>query len=219
MGLSEIARVSSENRLTNVVKGIPYNDRPVNNSVGNVAYSTNPYTFTGSITYQGNRKDIQEKIVSYAQRYGFENPAMFLAIASQESGFNPNAQASTSSCKGLYQFQTKDRGKKKSTWSIWGKNKSVFDPDANIDAMMRFTQHNVNYFRNRTNKNPSYREIYLMHFLGHKGGVDAFLNPSGAIDKQVLDANKFLVKAGARTNQDLMNIIYNKIDKQVKKFM
>ena len=144
---------------------------------------------------------------------------MFLAIASQESGFNPNAQSSTSSCKGLFQIQTKDRGNKKSTWSIWGKGKSVFDSDANIDAMMRFTQHNVNYWKQETGNNPNYREIYLMHFLGHKGGVKAFKNPNAPIDKDVLSANRFLLKYGARTNQDLMNIIYNKIDKQVKRFM
>lgn len=99
------------------------------------------------------------------------------AIAAQESTFNPNAKAPTSSAKGLFQFID-------STGAAYGLNGSnVFNPDANANAAGAFTRDNMNAIRGVISREPTGTDLYFAHFLG-AGGAKSFLgkmeaNPNG----------------------------------------
>jgi GH24 family phage-related lysozyme (muramidase) len=140
-----------------------------------------------------------------------------MAVASQESRFNPNARAGTSRAKGLFQFID-------STWDQYGNGGNVFDPNANADAAGRLAKDNkaileggaLNGVRpaNRT-------DLYMAHFLGG-GGANQFLsnlqsNPNGsaaAAFPAAAAANPsiFFNKDGSpKTNQQ----VYNYFDKSL----
>ena len=103
-----------------------------------------------------------------------------MAMAAQESGFNPNAQASTSSAKGLFQFID-------STWDSYGGGANVYDPYANADAAAKLAKDNKSTLENGALsgvRTATPTDLYMAHFLGG-GGANQFLanqqaNPNGS---------------------------------------
>lgn len=80
-----------------------------------------------------------------------------------ESGGNDRAKNTKSSASGRYQFT-------KGTWEGLGYNwKDRFNPELQEQAMEKFTNNNVNYFKNNFKTEPSFADVYGMHFLGSAG--------------------------------------------------
>lgn len=108
--------------------------------------------------------------------YGMEGQAAyFVRTLGLESGFNALAKNPKSSAFGLGQMLD-------TTWAKYGRGDRS-DPEAQIDAVIRFTRDNFNSFVSANNRNPSNGELYLMHQQGF-GGANALLsNPDqNAID-------------------------------------
>lgn len=80
-----------------------------------------------------------------------------------ESGGNDSAKNPNSSASGRYQFT-------KGTWEGLGYNwKDRFNPQLQEEAMEKFTSRNVDYFKSNFKTEPSYADVYGMHFLGSAG--------------------------------------------------
>lgn len=128
--------------------------------------------------------DVKAAIDLAAATHGIP-PEYMYAMAAQESGFNPNARASTSSAKGLYQFID-------ATGAQYGLDESnVFDPIANADAAARFYKDNAEALSAGAlgGAEPGPTDLYLAHFLGagsvsRGSGANGFIsqlqsNPNG----------------------------------------
>lgn len=98
-----------------------------------------------------------------------------------ESGGNARAQASSSSACGLFQF-TRD------TWAQWGNGRDIFDPAAQCDAVVRFTQHNQEVLRGALGREPTAGELYLAHFAGATGAKNVLLAGDNTPISSVLSA-------------------------------
>lgn len=132
-----------------------------------------------------------------------------LAAAQVESNLNPNAQAQTSSAKGLFQFieQTwlgtvKAHGAKHGygqyadliyrgadgRWRVEGSARNVvldlrFDPQAASTMAAELTASNAAYLRGRSGREPGAGDLYAAHFLGPAGAaqlMDAMERRPGA---------------------------------------
>lgn len=170
------------------------------NSLPQIQYNaTTPPPAKGKV-YDINRPDIQGKIIAKARQYGL-NPSDALAIAYIESKFNPLAGSSKSSAKGVFQFID-------STGRAYGLNsQTVYNPDMNIDAGMRYMRDNIADFRKEFRRNPSVGEIYMMHQQG-SGGLSKLLRNPNAPAASIIGKDK-LLKNGGRLNQtagDFMNM-------------
>lgn len=108
-----------------------------------------------------------------------------------ESSGNDSAKSGTSSASGRYQFV-------RSTWENYGYDwKDRFNPKLQEEAMRRLTEDNVNYFRRKFKKEPTFRDVYGMHMLGMGDfGKLYSLNDNDyagkAINQKSLSANKVL---------------------------
>ncbi|CAK0773654.1 hypothetical protein WCLP8_5030012 [uncultured Gammaproteobacteria bacterium] len=115
---------------------------------------------------------VTDIITEAANRHGLD-PELMLAIAKHESDLNPLASNPKSSARGLYQFMTRPGG----SWSEFGNGASVFDPEANADAGMRYTLRNAQYLRDKLGREPNPREIALAHQQGPGGALALLTNP------------------------------------------
>jgi len=111
-------------------------------------------------------------ITDAAKKVGVD-PGFMLAMAKQESGFNPNAKASTTSASGLFQFTD-------STWKdvlrrhplAFGMHSpSKLNPADNALAAALLTKDNMADFTARTGRQPTPTEMYESHFLGTSGAA------------------------------------------------
>ena len=98
--------------------------------------------------------------------------ATMLAIADQESSFNPGVSASTSSATGLYQFIS---GTYNGMVTQYGNKYNVAygsQTDANSNALMggQLIQDNAKVLQNAGISDPTPGQIYLLHFLGNGAG-------------------------------------------------
>jgi hypothetical protein len=157
------------------------------------------YQKLASNASRAQRWDAVKDIITQAARMAGVDPALMAAIAGVESNMNPNAGASTSSAKGLYQFT-------KSTWAETLQKHGMkynlpsdadpMDPVANALMGAEFLKDNMAYFERRMGRRPSDYELYMMHFLGAGGGVHFLKSPMTAmasdalVDKGALSANK-----------------------------
>jgi hypothetical protein len=131
---------------------------------------------------------IAQVIRDRAQAYGID-PTLLARVAQVESNYNPQAGASTSSAKGLFQFTDP-------TWRQYGQGRSVYDPYANADAGARFTQANIQGLQ-AAGQPVSPGNVYLAHFAGLGGarsvlGADPSTPVSRVLDPAALKANPFL---------------------------
>lgn len=167
-------------------------------------------------------ENVADAIKNAANAVGVDRGIM-LAMAKQESGFNPNAKAGTSSASGLFQFID-------TTWNSmvqkYGKKfpdllKGRFDLNASAIAGALFIKENIDVLK-RNGIVINGTSIYASHFLGPGGALKLFsANPLTAavnvLGEKVAAANKsiFYEKDGKtpRTIADVQQFLYNKVGK------
>lgn len=162
-----------------------------------------------------------------------------LAKAAQESSFDSDARAKTSSATGLFQFT---RG----TWldvvkrhagelgldSIAGKNVDDLlalrnDPEVSALAAAAYARDNAEELQNKLGRAPDSADLYLAHFLGPRG-AGAMLNAAdnapniyaAHVNPAAAKANPsvFYAPTGApRTVADVVDLIRNKFSAQMEK--
>lgn len=104
-----------------------------------------------------------------------------MAMCEKESTFNPNAQAPSSSAKGLFQFID-------STWNMIRKQNPQYNigandqfvPEANALAGALFTLYNQKLLKGYGITDPSPSDLYLSHFLGAGGAAKLIKAPDDA---------------------------------------
>ena len=111
-----------------------------------------------------------------------------LTICSIESGFNPNAKASTGSAAGLFQF-TIDTGVRYGIDANRGPDSNVYDIVQNADAAASLNIDNYNIMVAAGLPTPNPTDIYMAHFLGvgRSGGNGAI----GFIEQKNSNPNGF----------------------------
>jgi hypothetical protein len=120
--------------------------------------------------------NVRDIIVAAANQYGI--PVDYaLATAQRESGFNPRAKNPNSSASGLFQFIN-------GTWKDYGRG-DVFDPYANADAFGRYTQNSAKLLSN-AGYDASAGNLYLAHFLGAGGALNALKAPDTAYVRDIM---------------------------------
>ena len=172
----------------------------------------------GGVGIKPPPENIKSVISEAAKRVGVDENVM-MAMAQQESGFDPNASAKSSSAKGLFQFID-------SSWntmvSRYGDKypelaRGPYDPMASALAGALFIKENAGVLEkqglpvNGTN-------LYALHFLGPGGGpklIKADPNAIAAdIFPQAASANKtiFYTKDGQpKTVAEVMSFLYGKV--------
>ncbi|RYF02713.1 MAG: lytic transglycosylase domain-containing protein, partial [Oxalobacteraceae bacterium] len=150
-----------------------------------------------------------------------------MAMAAAESSFNPNAGASSSSAKGLYQFvggtwdtMQKRYGPNGTVVKNPGVSTNIFDPCGNALMGAYYIKENAAAL-SAAGLGTSPTELYCCHFLG-TGGGRRFLravkaNPNAlsnqSVDGRAFRANRsiFVKQNGqTRTNQEVYNILHAK---------
>jgi hypothetical protein len=165
-----------------------------------------------------------------AQTAGID-PGFMFATAKQESGFNPNAKAGTSSATGLYQFT---RG----TWAQMVKKYGdqygvsygdINDPRANAIMGGLYARDNKNELENSLGITAEPTDLYFAHFLG-SAGAKRFIagamqdNNQPAVNLVTRDqaqANRsiFYDKAGrARSAKEVYQLFDNKVGEPARQF-
>lgn len=161
-----------------------------------------------------SKGDVAKMIRQVAKVTGMDEN-LLLTVAQMESSLNPDAGATTSSAKGLFQFLVGKDGKS----GTWGEqlgihanrygipsNVSVFDPVANALLGAEYLRHGaktVGHLAPSGKATPV--DLYLSHFLG-PGGARTFLSglkkhPGKSILpewKKQADANKDIFTSGGR---------------------
>lgn len=149
--------------------------------------------------------NVAKPILSAADLVGVDKGFM-MAMAQQESGFNPNIKASTSSATGLFQFL-------KGTWaSMVNKYGSQYgigmgdikDPKANSIMGALYAKENGQELQHAFGIVPSPTDLYAAHFLGIDG-AKRFLG--GAIKNNSQPGINLVSANVAKANK---NIFYNK---------
>jgi hypothetical protein len=144
-----------------------------------------------------------------ASKIGQVDPGFMFAMAKQESGFNPNAHAPTSSATGLYQFI-------KSTWNkmvdMYGKQygigySDIKDPSANAIMGALYARDNKNNLESSLGIKADPTDMYFAHFLG-VDGAKKFL--SGAMKDNSQPAVNLVSPGVASANK---SIFYDKSGK------
>lgn len=173
----------------------------------------------------GASKNVAEVIKQAADRVGVDYGTL-MAFAKQESGFNPNAKAKTSSATGLFQFI-------KGTWADmvrkYGKQYGigigdVSDPLANATMGALFVKENSEFLAKKGIP-VNGTSLYAAHFLGPGGAAKLFgADPNADAAALMPDAaranrNIFYDKSGkARTVDAVIQTLFNKVGKNVDAF-
>lgn len=113
------------------------------------------------------QREVMQRIIEVGRSAGMsdEDVALTLAIASHESGFNPDAATGSSSASGLGQFVNRTA----KSYGITDENR--WDVDAQVRALVGLTQDNIARV-NRTNRSRDY--VYALHHDGpslNSGGL------------------------------------------------
>lgn len=146
-----------------------------------------------------------------------------LAMAAQESSFNPDAKAGTSSAKGLYQITN---GTAKNLADKYGAEygftaEDVYDPEKNATMAALYAKENERALTNSLGRDVTNTDLYMGHFLGTKGATTflsadpnataASINPSAAAS----NPNVFYVNGNPsqpRTVGEVYSYFENKIE-------
>ncbi len=142
---------------------------------------------------------IRQVIVDAAKMVGVD-PGLMLAIASSESGFNPDAKAKTSSASGLYQFT---RGTWNEMVAKYGAQYGItsnmqMDPKANALMGALFVRDNAAVLQ-KAGIPANAGTLYMAHFMG-AGGAVAFIK---AMDQNPSASAAALFPAQARANESI----------------
>lgn len=137
-------------------------------------------------------------ILGAAKMAGFD-PNLMASIAAAESGFDPNIGAGSSTAVGLFQFISKDRPGRDSTWTSmkkkYGKKYGISmdtpPTDARANALLgaEYMKENLAYLKGKLGRPITDTDIYMGHFLG-AGGATKFLkaNPNTIAAELMPDA-------------------------------
>ena len=180
------------------------------------------------------KKSVASAIDKASDLVGVSKPLMY-AIAKQESEFNPDAAAKTSSAKGLYQFIN-------GTWSAmvkkYGekypilKQRGPEDAEANAVAGALYIKENSAIFA-KSNIPINATTIYTAHFLGPGGAKKLFSLPPDAIAAESLPdaakANNFIFykknektkkidKNLPRTVKEITDVLFEKVGQYEEKY-
>ena len=166
----------------------PYSnyDQPLNLDGGIHGYSRN----WGDAS-TATQTAVMKKILDYSEDLSSEDQAILLGIARIESGFNPDAAATTTSASGVFQFLA-------STGKGFGLSPdNTFDADANIAAGVRLFRQNQRIidsrYPNLSAKDRAIR-LYAIHHDGpgmNAGGIQI------AKEKLIPNLEKFRAIAAA----------------------
>lgn len=177
------------------------------------------------------KASVEQAIIQAAAKTGIDVGYMF-AMAQQESSFDPNARATTSSAKGLYQFidgtwsgMVKKYG---STYGITDSNEDKFNAAKNAMMAALYSRDNEKDLQSVLNgRRATPTELYLAHFLG-SGGAKQFLRAEpNTIAAQILPspakANPSIFyadrgKGPARTVQEVYSFFEKKISPPAKAY-
>lgn len=173
----------------------------------------------------GASESVAQVIKQAAEKVGVDYGTL-MAFAKQESGFNPNAKAKTSSATGLFQFI-------KGTWGDmvrkYGKQYGigigdVSDPLANATMGALFVKENSEFLASKGIP-VNGTSLYAAHFLGPGGaaklfGADPSANAAELMPKAA-SANRaiFYDKAGnPKSVEGVIQTLFNKVGKNVDAF-
>lgn len=173
----------------------------------------------------GKNSDVKQIITEAAKTTGVD-PNIMKTFAAVESGFNPNARASTSSATGLFQFTqatwNEQLGKHGRKYNI-PPNASPTDPRANSLLAGELIKSNLKSIES-VKPNPTATDAYLTHFLG-AGGARTFLaaeptRPAAEVMPRAAQANKpiFFNNGIALTIADVYKKLENKLRKAAQSF-
>lgn len=166
-------------------------------------------------------KDVNAAIAKGASTTGVDYGYM-MAMAEQESGFNPNAKAKTSSASGLYQFTD-------GTWNAmvnkYGAQHGITkdmknDPEAQAIMAGYYAKENKAVIEKRTGKPANATDLYLGHFLGGNGAAnflsaDKNADASTVVGSKAANANPSIFKnkdGSNRTVQEVRDLFAKKIE-------
>jgi hypothetical protein len=173
----------------------------------------------------GASESIAQVIKQAADRVGVDYGTL-MAFAKQESGFNPNAKAKTSSATGLFQFIN-------STWNEmvrkYGKQYGIGagdikDPLANATMGALFVKENSDFLAKKGIP-VNGTSLYAAHFLGPGGAAKLFgADPdqdAATLMPEAARANRaiFFDKSGRpKTVSAVIQTLFNKVGKNVDSF-
>jgi hypothetical protein len=159
--------------------------------VGKTSFTPTPSASPKGISPQKMKelevpKTVKDIIIKASYKVGVDDSIM-LAMAKQESGFNPNAAAKGTSAKGLYQFLDK-------TWQSmvarYQKDypilkKGQLDPEASATAGALYIKENAKILQAK-NIPITGTSIYAAHFLGVSGAATLLAAKTSEIAAKIL---------------------------------
>lgn len=172
--------------------------------------------------FMSGGQNISDILKTAAQRTGVDYGTL-MAFCKQESGFNPNAKASTSSAKGLFQFTNKtwaDMVNKYGNTLGIGIN-DVMDPLSNATMGAMYIKENTSALK-RAGIPVNGTTLYAAHFLGAGGAVQLFgANPNtdaSALMPSAAKANPGIFKnkdGTSKTVAEVQQTLFDKVGKNV----
>ena len=162
-----------------------------------------------------DKQPMAQRIAGMAEQSGLGNyvPHLMLLVE-QESNFNPNTAAKTSSARGLFQLLDGDRKR-------YGADSSV---DGQIRAGLAKAKENIGVARRALGRDPDPIELYVIHYQGIGAGPAILKNPDAdfraTLDRtggkghanRVMRANKWL--SGIQTNQDFIDWVRDRLSRK-----
>ena len=162
-----------------------------------------------------DKQPMAQRIADIASQNGMGDyvPHLMLLVE-QESNFNPNTTAKTSSARGLFQLLDGDRKR-------YGADSTV---DGQIRAGLAKTKENIMAARRALGRDPDPIELYVIHYQGMGAGPAILKNPDAdfraTLDRtggkghasRVMRANKWL--SGIKTNQDFIDWVRDRLSRK-----
>ena len=162
-----------------------------------------------------DKQPVAQRIAEMAGQSGMGNyvPHLMLLVE-QESNFNPNTAAKTSSARGLFQLLDGDRKR-------YGGDSSV---EGQIRAGLAKTKTNIQAARRALGRDPDPIELYVIHYQGIGAGPAILKNPDAdfrsTLDRtggkghasRVMRANKWL--SDIKTNQDFIDWVRERLSRK-----
>lgn len=176
---------------------------------------------------------LKETIGAASKMVGVDEKLM-QTMAAIESGFDYTVKAKESSATGLYQFLTKDRPGKISTWtSMMQKHAAKYgiapgtlatDPRANALMGGEFIKENANALKTVLKRPLTDTDLYIAHFLGAGGAKKLLAAPPDALAADLMpgpatsNPSIFYTNGGSRTVAQLYSFFNDLVRRKGAKF-